>query len=204
MAPTSRSPSARATKAPHASASGSGQAIAAKSNSARARPASVSGRYPTPLKTRGSVADASEAVDAGASPASGASVGGAARGVAGRRPPDRLFPLLLLPKHGVLQALRQTELAHALGRDLDGLARLGIASDAGLAIRQHELAESRKHELSALLRLARGEGQRLVEHTLDLLLRETRLLGEMRQRRGLRHGLRHCDSSCDGGGVGAR
>src|SRR5580765_2531690 len=139
MAPTSRSPSARATNAPQASANRSGQAIAAKSNIARARAASASGRYPTPLKTRGSVADAREGVDAGGSPASGVSAGGSARGVAGRRPPDRL-PVLLLPKHRVLQALGQTELAHALRGDLDRLARLRIASDACLAIRQHELA----------------------------------------------------------------
>src|SRR5262245_59328148 len=203
MAPTRRSLSPRTTKAPQARASRSGQAIAAKSNSARARVASVRGRYPTPLKTRGSVADASEAVDGGESPASGVSAGAAARGIAGRRPPGR-FPLLLLPKHRVLQALGQTELAHALGRDLDGLARLGIAADARLAIGQHQLAESREHELSALLRLTRGEGQRLVEHTLDLLLREARLLGEMRQRRGLCNGLRHVFPPVDGCVFGAR
>src|SRR5512146_560926 len=38
-----------------------------------------------------------------------------------------------LLEHGVLHRLRDAELEHALGRDLDGLARLRVATHAGLA-----------------------------------------------------------------------
>src|SRR5881296_3288418 len=94
-APTSRSPPAPAV---------AGQGTAAKSKSGRAIAASGRGRYPIPCQTRGTVAETSEGTGA----------------VAGRAPPARL-PVLLLAKHRVLQALREAELAHALGRDLDGL-----------------------------------------------------------------------------------
>src|SRR5215471_12422300 len=53
---------------------------------------------------------------------------------------------LLLAKHGVLQRLRQAELHHALGRDLDRLARLGIATHPRLAVGEHEAAEIRDDE----------------------------------------------------------
>src|SRR5437660_6277332 len=121
-----------------------------------------------PCQTRGTVADASDGAGA----------------AAGRGPPARP-PVLLLAKHRVLQALGEAELAHALGRDLDGLAGLRVAADAGLPIREHELAEAGKNERAALLRFARRQRERLVEDALDLLLGERGLLGEMGERRGL-------------------
>src|SRR3989338_10846846 len=113
------------------------------------------------------------------------------RGAAeGARPAAR-GPVLLLAKHRVLEALGETELAHALGRDLDGLAGLWVAADPRLAVREHELAEAGQHELPALLRLLARERERLVEHALDLLLGEAGLVREVREGRGLRHTLRH-------------
>src|SRR5262249_62407286 len=99
----------RPSVAPHATATSSvgGQGAAAKSKSGRAIAASGRGRYPIPCQTRGTVAEASDGAGA----------------AAGRAAPARC-PVLLLAKHRVLQALRETELAHPLGRDLDRLARL--------------------------------------------------------------------------------
>src|SRR5689334_963093 len=107
-----------------------------------------------PCQTRGSVAEARDG-------AAGRAVSEVeeSRSGAGRRD-------LLLPKHGVLDALRETELAHALRRNLDWLAGLWIPSHPRLAIRQHEFPEARKHE-TVLGFLARKR-QRLVEHLGDL------------------------------------
>src|SRR5881296_1355313 len=127
-----------------------------------------------PCQTRGTVADASEGAGA----------------AAGRGPPAR-FPVLLLAKHRVLQALGEAELADALGRDLDWLTGLGIASDSRLAVRKHQLPEARQEEHAALLRLLGGEVERLVEDTLDLLPGEAGLLRKVRDRCRLRHRFRH-------------
>src|SRR5213593_2954788 len=69
-----------------------------------------------PCQTRGSVAEARDGAEG--RPLSGEEVW---RSGAGRRD-------LLLPKHRVLHALGQTELAHSLGRDLERLSRLRIAA----------------------------------------------------------------------------
>src|SRR5687768_13288479 len=116
-----------------------------------------------PCQTRGSVADAR--VGAAGRPLSGEED---CRSGVGRR-------VLLLPKHRVLHALGEPELADPLRRDLDRLTRLRIATDPGLAIRQHELPETRKHE--SVLRFLAGERERLVEDLADLPLREVRLAG---------------------------
>src|SRR5262249_16014396 len=151
-----------------------GQGAAAKSKSGRAIAASGRGRYPIPCQTRGTVAEASEGAGA----------------AAGRAPPARC-PVLLLAKHRVLQALREAGFAHALGRDLDGLAGLRIAADPRLAIGEHQLAAARKDERAALHRSPGRERERLVEDTLDLLPGEAGLLRKVRDRRSLRHRLRH-------------
>src|SRR3972149_9386863 len=111
------------------------------------------------------------------------------RGAAeGARPAAR-GPVLLLAKHRVLEALGETELAHALGRDLDGLAGLWIPADPRLAVREHELAEAGTHDLPALLRLLARERDRLVEHAPHLLLGGAGLGPEGREGRALRHRL---------------
>src|SRR2546423_14652574 len=102
-----------------------------------------------PCQTRGSVAEATEGADG--RPVSGED---ASRSGAGRRD-------LLLAKHRVLHALGETELAHALGRDLDRLARLRIAAHPRFAVRQHPVPEAWKDE-TGLCFLA-GPGQRLGE-----------------------------------------
>src|SRR5438094_370108 len=71
-----------------------------------------------PCQTRGTVAAASEG--AGADPAPGR-----------EESASREFArVLLLAKHRVLQALGEPELADTLRRDLEGLARLWVPSDA--------------------------------------------------------------------------
>src|SRR5712691_138983 len=95
-----------------------------------------------PCHTRGSVAEASEGPGAATTPDAGVATSGAsARRAAGRRPVG-----LLLAKHRVLQTLGEAELAHALGRDVERLARLPVASDSGLAIGEDDLAEAPEHE----------------------------------------------------------
>src|SRR5215472_18932900 len=81
----------------------------------------------------------------------------------------------LLSKHGVLQRLRHPELHHALGRDLDRLARLRVAAHPRLAVCEHQPAEIRQHEdvLGFLCR----ERRELIHHVNDLLLGEVGLLG---------------------------
>src|SRR6267143_5175035 len=133
-----------------------------------------------PCQTRGSVAEARDGAEG--RPVSEEAL----RSGAGRRD-------LLLPKHRVLHALRETELAHALRRDLDRLARLRIAAHPRLAVRQHQLPEARKDE--PVLRFLAGERQSLVEDLDDLSLREVGLASEVRHDCGLAHHLRHGKSS---------
>src|SRR5947207_13169186 len=134
-----------------------------------------------PCQTRGSVAEATEGADG--RPVSGED---AWRSGAGRRD-------LLLAKHRVLHALGEPELAHALGRDLDRLARLRIAAHPRLAVRQHQFPEARKDE--TVLCFLAGQRQSLVEDLDDLSLREVGLASEVRHDCGLAHHLRHRKSS---------
>src|SRR2546423_5200791 len=101
-----------------------------------------------PCQTRGSVAEATEGADG--RPVSGED---AWRSGAGRRD-------LLLAKHRVLHTLGETELAHALGRDLDRLARLRIAAHPRLAVRQHQFPQARKD--ATVPCFLSGQSQRLV------------------------------------------
>src|SRR5437764_5852821 len=134
-----------------------------------------------PCQTRGSVAEATEGADGRP-----VSAEDAWRSGAGRRD-------LLLAKHRVLHALGEAELAHALGRDLDRLARLRIAAHPRLAVRQHQFPEARKDE--TVLRFLARERQSLVEELDDLPLREIGLASEVRHDCGLAHHLRHRRSS---------
>src|SRR5207245_10266064 len=110
----------------------------------------------------------------------------ASRSGAGRRD-------LLLAKHRVLHALGETELAHALGRDLDRLARLRIAAHPRLAVRQHQFPEAWTDD--TVLCFLAGQRQSLVEDLDDLSLREVGLASEVRHDCGLAHHLRHRKSS---------
>src|ERR1043166_4788958 len=53
---------------------------------------------------------------------------------------------LLPAEDRVLRSLRDAELHHALGRNLDLLARRRIAADPRLAIHEHELAQAGNRE----------------------------------------------------------
>src|SRR5437879_13531572 len=119
-----------------------------------------------PCQTRGSVADATEGADG--RPVSGED---AWRSGAGRRD-------LLLAKHRVLHALGETELAHALGRDLDRLARLRIAAHPRLAVRQHQSPGAWKDE--TLLCFLAAPRQTLVAARDDPSLPEVGLACELR------------------------
>src|SRR2546425_4226249 len=115
-----------------------------------------------PCQTRGTVTEASEGVG---TPRAGV------RGSAGRRLG------LLLSKHGVLDALGETELADPLRGNLERLTGLRIPPHPGLAVREHELPEARQDE--AVLGFLARDGECLVEHLDDLLLRQAGLLREV-------------------------
>src|SRR5437667_10912719 len=119
-----------------------------------------------PCQTRGSVAEARDGAEG--RPVSGEET---VRSGAGRRD-------LLLPKHRVLHALRETELAHALRGDLDRLARLRIAPHPRLAVRQHQLPEAWKDE--TVLRFLAGERQRHQQDLASQLLRDIDLITDVR------------------------
>src|SRR5262245_57135018 len=60
---------------------------------------------------------------------------------------------LLLRKHRVFELLRDTRLDDRLGRDLDGLARRGVAAHARLSFLHHQLHHAWQHELTGALEL---------------------------------------------------
>src|SRR5262245_53686487 len=187
-APTRRSAvSPPPAKAPHASATRpcAGHGTAVNSKRARAADGSGRGRYPVPCHTRGVVALVSEGAGASPTPVDAVS----ATGGGARRPADRRPPGLLLPKHRVLEALGETELAHPLGGNLDWFPGLRVAPDPGLAIGEDQLPEAWQHE--PVLRFLLRELQRRFEDLPDLLLRQTRLLSEVGHGCRLRHHLRH-------------
>src|ERR1700734_4440229 len=64
--------------------------------------------------------------------------------------------LLLDRSDGVLGDLGDAELDHGLGLDLDGLAGLGVATEASLALCLHQLADAGNGELAILLGLLDG------------------------------------------------
>src|SRR5436190_10118630 len=196
-APSGAPPAAGAAPQPNATSDSSGRGTAAKSKSGWAGVASARGRSSRSCQDRDRAASASDAAPPGAA------VLPAARGLVGRAAPRRRRPgVLLLPKHGVLHLLRQTELADALGRDLDGLPGLRIAADARLAIREHELSEPWKDE--AVLRFLAREAEHLVEHAHHLLLGELGLLREVGNGLRLTHHFRHRFLQGLSGGCGSR
>src|SRR5262252_5675871 len=153
------------------------------------RPARSSRRAPTSASSCHAPQPAATSPEGGAQAptkvkSSRASSPGSSRGRKAR--PSQL---LLLSKHRVLQALGQAELHHALGGNLDRLARLRIAAHAGLAVGEHQAPEVRLHE--DVLGFLDGERLELLEELHHLLLGETALLGEMSDGGGLGHGFCH-------------
>src|SRR5271157_2590720 len=82
--------------------------------------------------------------------------------------------------HRFFECLRQAEFHHRLGWNLDGLAGLGIAAHASLAIYLHRLAQPRNHKLPAALGFLRGQSDEFFEHHGRSLLRDSHLLSQMR------------------------
>ena len=64
--------------------------------------------------------------------------------------------LLLRRRDCVLGSFGDAELDHGLGFDLDGLAGLGVASEAGLAICLDQFSDAGDGELAVLLGLLDG------------------------------------------------
>src|SRR5215831_13186014 len=87
----------------------------------------------------------------------------------------------------LLHGLRDAELEHGLGRNLDGLAGLRIAAHTRLALHDHELADAGEHE--AVARLLRSEGGELFEDRRAGLLLEVELVREVTRDLRLRHHL---------------
>ena len=72
--------------------------------------------------------------------------------------------LLFRRYHRFFERLRQAEFHHRLGRNLDGLAGLRIATHASLAICLHRLAQPGNHKLPAALRFLRGQRDEFYEN----------------------------------------
>src|SRR5258705_2176631 len=96
---------------------------------------------------------------------------------------------LLLAKHRVLEALGEPELHHALRGDLDGLAGLGVAAHARLAVGEDQTPEAGDDE--DVLRLLGREREELIHQLDHLLLGEVGLLGEVADDGGLGHRFGH-------------
>src|SRR5439155_12480315 len=115
---------------------------------------------------------------------------------------NRTRPLV---EGGLFHGLRDAELEHALGRDLDRLSGLRIAAHASLAVHDHQLADAWEHE--ALLRFLGRQRGELFEDLRSLLLRELELVGNVARDLRLRHHLGHLPSfpyegPCAGDGRG--
>src|SRR6202012_2650950 len=84
--------------------------------------------------------------------------------------------LLLGRSDRILRGLGDAELDDGLGLNLDGLAGLGVAADAGLSLCLYELAESRNGELAVLLGLLDSGLCEGLEEGCGLLVGELELL----------------------------
>src|SRR5215510_14702258 len=145
--------------------------------SSTVRPARSSRRAPTSASSCHAPQPALTSPDGGAQAPTKLKSSRASRPGSSRGRKARPSQVLLLSKHRVLQTLGQAELHHALGRDLDRLARLRVASHAGFAIGEPQTPEVRQHE--DVLGFLDGESFELLEEVHDLLLREAALLGEV-------------------------
>ena len=83
---------------------------------------------------------------------------------------------LLGAQDRVLRSLRDAELHHALGFDLDLFAGLRIAAHASGAVLQDELADARQRE--GVLRVLVSEGRDLIKDFNGLLLGKAVLLSD--------------------------
>jgi hypothetical protein len=103
---------------------------------------------------------------------------------------EQFEKLLLRRSNNVLGRLGHTELDNRLGLDLDGLAGLGVAAHASLALCLHQAADSRNNEDAVLLGLLDGRLSQQVKKRSGLLVGEFELLGQVPCERSL------CKSSC--------
>src|ERR1700730_953411 len=87
--------------------------------------------------------------------------------------------LRLFGSDRVLGGLGYAELDHGLGLDLDGLAGLRIASDAGLAMRFHQPAQAGHNEHAVLLGLFYSDIGELLEKSSDSLVGKFSFLGQI-------------------------
>src|SRR5271165_28899 len=86
---------------------------------------------------------------------------------------------LLLGSDRVLGGLGDAELHHGLGLDLNGLAGLRIASDAGLAVRFHQPAEAGHYEHAVFLGFLHSDVSQLLKKSGDSLVRKFSLLRQI-------------------------
>src|SRR5947209_4516517 len=99
--------------------------------------------------------------------------------------------LLLRRSDRILHGLGEIELRDGLGRNLDGLAGLGIATNTGLAGRLFQAAEAGQYEHAVLLGFFYGGiRQRLQERSCGLVVHAV-LFGEMTHELRLGHACCH-------------
>src|SRR5256886_3668953 len=94
---------------------------------------------------------------------------------------------LLAAEHGLLEGLGDREADLLGGGDLDRLARLGIAADAGLHLPQAEDAESRDLESLALLHRLHDVVDQRGQEIVGLLAAHPSRFRELRHQLRLRH-----------------
>src|SRR5262245_1755813 len=98
-------------------------------------------------------------------------------------------PARSLLERELLHRLRDAELQHGLGRNLDRLAGLRVAAHTSLALHHHQLADAREHETIA--RLLGSQRRELFEDHRALLLRDLVLVREVTRDLRLGHHLGH-------------
>ena len=87
-------------------------------------------------------------------------------------------PILLRAENGVFGSFGHTKLHDPLGLDLDGFTGSGVATDPGLAINQHQLAETRNGE--SILGVLVGKRREVFENLAGLLFADAVLVGDFR------------------------
>ena len=99
--------------------------------------------------------------------------------------------LLLRRGDHVLGGLGHAELDHRLGLDLDGLAGLGVAAHARLAIRLDQAADAGDYEYAVLLGFLDGGLRQQLQARGGLLVGDLQLLGHMPHQGCLGHSCCH-------------
>jgi hypothetical protein len=90
---------------------------------------------------------------------------------------ERGIARLFFPENGILRGFRDSELHDTLGRNLDGVARLGIAPHSGLPILENQHAQAR--QLKPVLTFLVGQRRQVIEDLRRSFFRQVRFFREV-------------------------